>query len=421
MKPASRTRLHAAQGWVMTLMLSLAVMIAPQEARAHFSYSDPRIIHVTEGADGGVEIFMRMPAPLALLPEDWKGSAETRLPPLAVSTGNGPVLSVSALGQTNPELAAVLERSLSVEMDGETLQPVLRDYRVWHDSDRPRFGTVKTAIAALQSSLAPKPVPYFDATLDIRLALPGIDLNRDIHLTSRLGENFQVIEKFGTVVKIHRSEGTETKAVIGVLDVSFLPVTTRLQTLRDAASSGAEHIYRGLDHLALILLIALAAAGWRQALGWASAFTIGHIITLAAGLYGIAPSASWFVPLVELGIALSIVIAGVVVFAKPGKAFGFVGLLIVGLVHGYGFAASAATAQFAGGFDPLVLLAFAIGLELCQFAIYALILPVILIADRLVPAAFFSWRRAAALCIALSAVSTTFVRLTASSAAFTAV
>ncbi|SFA84693.1 Hydrogenase/urease accessory protein HupE [Poseidonocella pacifica] len=418
MKSASRTVLHAAHGRVMALMLSLATMIAPQEARAHFSYSDPRIIHVTENADGNVEIFMRMPVPLALLPEDWKGNAETRLPPFAVSTGNSAALDVSALDLTNPELAAVLERSLTVQMDGETLQPVLRAFRVWHDSDRPRFGTAKTAIAALENNSEPKPVPYFDATLDIRLALPGINLNRDMRLTSSLGENFQVIEKFGTVVKFHRSEGTETKAIIGVLDVSFPPVTTRLQTLRNAALSGAEHIYLGLDHLGLILLIALAATGWRQALGWASAFTLGHIITLAAGLYGVAPAASWFIPVIEIGIALSIVLAGVAIFLKANSAIGWVSLFFVGLIHGYGFAASAATALFAGDFDPPVLLAFAAGLELCQFAIYALVLPAILIFDRYMPMTPVSWRRAVALGIALCAVFATLSRLSVVSGAF---
>lgn len=418
MKSASRTGLHAAHGWVMALILSLATMIAPQNARAHFSYSDPRIIHVTEGVDGGVEIFMRMPAPLALLPEDWKGSGDTRLPPFAVLTGSGAALDVSAFELTNPEFSTVLERSLTVEMDGETVQPVLRAFRVWHDSDRPRFGTVKTAIAALQSSPEPKPVPYFDATLDIRLALPGINLNRDMRLTSRLGQNFQVIEKFGTVVKFHRSEGTETKAVIGVLDVSFPHLTTRLQILRDAALSGAEHIYRGLDHLALILLIALAATSWKQALGWASAFTVGHIITLAAGLYGVAPSANWFIPVIEIGIAMSIVLAGVAIFLKANSALGWVGLFFVGLIHGYGFAASAATALFAGDFDPAVLLAFAAGLELCQFAIYALVLPVILLFDRYMPITLVCWRRAVALGIALCAVSATLSRLAVVSGAF---
>ncbi|MEP3333283.1 HupE/UreJ family protein [Sedimentitalea sp.] len=412
------TQLRATRFWLVLLILPVIASITPQSALAHFSYSDPRIIDVIEGTDGGVVVLMRLPAPLALLPSDWRGSDETRLPPFASQPNGEAVLDAAALSGDGADLRTVLGQSLTLWTGEHRNVPTVTNYQLWHDAERPRFGTVKTAIAVFEGQSGAAPIPYFDATVDVMLSFPDSDLNGPLRLETRLGDSFQVIEKFGTVVKLHRAEGTHTKAVIGPLDLSFPAATTRFGAVRDAALSGAEHIYRGLDHLALIVLIALAADGWRQALGWASAFTVGHIITLAAGLYGFAPSADWFIPLVEIGIALPIVLAGVAIFLRANSALGWVGLFAVGLIHGYGFAASAATALFAGDFDPSLLLAFAAGLELCQFAIYALVLPVILLVDRYMPMTSVSWRRAVALGIALCAVSATLSRLSATSGVF---
>jgi hypothetical protein len=71
-------------------------------------------------------------------------------------------------------------------------------------------------------------------------------------------------------------------------------------------------------------------------------FTIGHSITLSLGFYGFVPSAAWFVPAVETGIALSIIYVAVVAMApglqqKKGEwaVVGVTGL--IGLLHGLGF------------------------------------------------------------------------------------
>ncbi|WP_420326204.1 HupE/UreJ family protein [Mameliella sp.] len=402
---------------LMSLLIAiLFALVAPQVARAHFSYSDPRIIHVTEVPEG-LAIFMRLPAPLALLPDDWQGRSETRLPPFAAEADGAVMLDPAALDLSDARVRTALERVLRLYVDGSQTTLEIRAIRLHADDARPRFGTVKTARSGFAAPAALAPVPFFDSTLDVLLVAPG-GLDSEIRLSSDLGARFEVMERFGTVLKLHRAAGTETGATIGTFDIHFPSTTTRSEMLTKAAFYGAEHIYRGPDHLALILLIALAASHWRQALGWASAFTLGHVVTLAAGLYGIAPSAAWFIPLVELGIALSIVVTGIAIFARGQTAFGWVALLIVGLIHGYGFAASASTAIFAGDFDVRMLMAFALGLELCQFALYALLLPAVLLLDRALPAMTFSWRRGLAFCVALLAVSETWARLMLATGAF---
>ncbi|WP_417522809.1 HupE/UreJ family protein [Marinovum sp.] len=403
--------------WLSLLIAALLAFATPHVAHAHFSYSDPRIIHVTE-TQGELAVLMRLPVPLALLPDDWQGRAETGLPPFTFAAGDEVMLDPGALDIADPELRGALSRLLTLEIGGRAEASEVRAIRIYADDARPRFGTLKTARSAFATPAGTGPVPYFEATLDVLLTVPG-GLDSDLRLASGLGARFAVMDRFGTVLKLHRADEIETRAVLGLFDVSFQATITPAAQLRQAALSGAEHIYRGPDHLALILLIALAARGWRQALGWASAFTLGHVVTLAAGLYGMAPQTSWFIPLVELSIALSIVVTGIAIFARRSAAFGPVALLSVGLIHGYGFAASASTAIFAGAFDASLLMAFALGLELCQFALYALLLPIVRLLDRALPTAPSAWRRGLALTVALLAASETWARLGLATNAFT--
>jgi len=75
-------------------------------------------------------------------------------------------------------------------------------------------------------------------------------------------------------------------------------------------------------------------------------FTIGHSITLSLGFFGFVPSAAWFVPAVETGIALSIIYVAIVAVIPDFKA-GFqqarsersvvVITGLIGLLHGLGF------------------------------------------------------------------------------------
>jgi len=272
------------------LLIALAFAAFNDAARAHFSYSDPRIVHVME-RDGDAVVLIRMPAPLPLLPEDWQGADDTRVPPFGMASDDAVVLDPAALFEGNDDLRDVLRDSITLRVDGQQIGNRVERYRFHSDAARPRFGTRKSALAAFDAPYAPSDVAkisYFDLTLDVMIRAPDVRISEDVRLTSSLGHSFRVIEKLGTVVKLHRSEGTETQASLGVLDVSLPRVLSQPWALARAALIGAEHIYRGLDHLAIIVLIAIAAGGLWQALGWASAFTLGHMATLVAGLYGVA-------------------------------------------------------------------------------------------------------------------------------------
>lgn len=388
---------------LMKLVVLACLSLLPDRAVAHFSYADPRIVHIAETEDGEMVILIRMPAPLALLPADWQGAEDRRIPPFARRVDHEIYLDREALIAQEAAFHKTLRDGLSISLDGHRVVPVISRTTVWPDADRPIFSTVKSALKTMDQSPPNSALPYFDVTLDIEILIPGSSLTQTIALTSDLGHNFHVIEQFGTVVKLHRDGGTETRAMMGVLDVSFDSVQSPLDRLITVAWIGAGHIYLGLDHLAMIMLIAIAATGWRQALMWASAFTVGHVLTLAAGLYGYAPQAGWFIPAIELLIVLSIVVAGIGVVLKRSHVLNWPVLFTIGLIHGYGFASAASVALFSGEVNAMVLLAFTVGLELCQLAVYLLILPVICGLDRALSDDGFTWRRPVAFFLAAAA------------------
>jgi len=76
------------------------------------------------------------------------------------------------------------------------------------------------------------------------------------------------------------------------------------QVLLDHLVIGAEHVARGADHVLFLWVVVTAAAGWRLLLLTLTCFTLGHALTLTAGVLG-----GWSVPasVVEPAIALTII------------------------------------------------------------------------------------------------------------------
>lgn len=135
---------------------------------------------------------------------------------------------------------------------------------------------------------------------------------------------------------------------------------------------GVEHMLTGWDHLAFLLGLLAACAGWRALLALVTAFTLAHSATLALAAYDLVrlPAAP-----VELGIAVSIAYVGAVsLFASRPRTL-MVEAAVFGLVHGLGFASQLAR-QLSESASPLQLLvSFNLGLELGQLAVvFALVL-----------------------------------------------
>ena len=146
---------------------------------------------------------------------------------------------------------------------------------------------------------------------------------------------------------------------------------------------GFEHILDGIDHLLFLACLVIPFRRLRPLVAIVTSFTVAHSITLIASAFELAPSAPWFPPLVETGIALSIVYMAVenVVGLKLQRrwliAFAF------GLVHGFGFSfALRETLQFAGSHLLMSLLSFNVGVELGQLLVLAGLVPALALLFR---------------------------------------
>ncbi|HSM60647.1 MAG TPA: HupE/UreJ family protein [Longimicrobiales bacterium] len=139
---------------------------------------------------------------------------------------------------------------------------------------------------------------------------------------------------------------------------------------------GFLHILDGIDHLLFVLCLVIPFRRFAGLVPVVTAFTVAHSITLVASALGLAPSALWFPPLIEVLIAVSIVYLAFenMVGGRLGRrwmiAFAF------GLVHGFGFSfALRESLQFVGGHLLTSLLAFNVGVELGQLFVLALAVP----------------------------------------------
>jgi HupE/UreJ protein len=162
-------------------------------------------------------------------------------------------------------------------------------------------------------------------------------------------------------------------------------------------------VWIGYDHLAFLLLLLLpgvlraaGASGWqavptfretaRDLFRIITAFTLAHSLTLALAATG---TVSIPVRPVEIAIAASIVIAGLLNLfpgaarARLALAFGF------GLVHGFGFSNALAELGARGARLVPTLAGFNAGVELAQLSLVLLVLPLLFRARK---SAFYAWR-----------------------------
>lgn len=144
---------------------------------------------------------------------------------------------------------------------------------------------------------------------------------------------------------------------------------------------GAKHIANlgGLDHILFIaaLCIRYRLNDWKQILVMATAFTIGHSITLALSVFNVlhfpASLIEFLIPLTILITALSNLFVKHFSFNNRFPVIYYLALFF-GLIHGMGF--SSYLKSLLGRNETIVtkLLAFNIGLEAGQLLIVAMML-----------------------------------------------
>ncbi len=379
--------------WFLSILTLF--MVYPQSSSAHFKYSDPRIIHIAANDNGDARLLMRMPAALIMLPDGWYDTDDEAFPPYSIMADDKIFFDKISFDNDEETIKKRLLSSLTITTGDKKAELNIANYSIYPNDKRPNFGTLKTAKNSFNRIYNPDYLTrseYFDLTFDVKFIFSNINISDGIYIKSNLGENLRKIKKLGTIIKFYRNDQIETRASMGLIDISFENNQSQWQKLLDISSIGAAHIYGGFDHLLLILLIAIAAQRWKNALILSLSFTTGHMLTLTVGLYGIIPASIWFIPAIELAIALSIIIAAMSILMQLKMRFDWLGIFFIGLIHGFGFASSASEVLFSGSINPIEIIAFTIGLEICQMAVYAVVLPVIFLLNNRPSLSRFYWK-----------------------------
>lgn len=164
--------------------------------------------------------------------------------------------------------------------------------------------------------------------------------------------------------------------------------------------AGVEHILAGADHLAFLLGLLLWASRPLSVVKVVTAFTLAHSITLTLGVLDLVR-----VPmsLVDPLVAATVVWVAVENFLSRDVDRRWKVTLLLGLVHGLGFASVLQELGLPEDALAPALLAFNLGVEAGQLAIVAVALPTLRAVDRLWPHADGAAGRPPALVHGLSA------------------
>lgn len=227
--------------------------------------------------------------------------------------------------------------------------------------------------------------PYIsDTQVLIAFELPNIELDDEIKL-ELLSPSFALPEGkyFTTNVIDYRDGSASVLSFRGTTMPEVLLSGSSATSFWHFVKEGVYHILIGYDHVLFVLCLTIVARSL-IALFWAvTGFTIGHSVALVGGALGYVPQADWFIPLVELLVAVSIIITALLILFKKHGAMGFWLAGSLGILHGFGF--SFMLLDMIGGTSEALVVALAgfnIGVEIGQLIIVASMLFILMLTKK---------------------------------------
>ncbi|MCZ6770642.1 MAG: HupE/UreJ family protein, partial [Proteobacteria bacterium] len=217
--------------------------------------------------------------------------------------------------------------------------------RVYPGAEKPSFASIEDAKASFGGSFHPDrfPATYVgDIVVDTVLRYRSDGPIYDYAVSSTLDPGLEDQDQTANLLLDHFTGGTKVFRARGLLGQPIAVSRSALAAAATFVLEGIRHILEGRDRVLFVVCLGLGALSFGSLLRRATGFTIGHTVTLIAGFFGLAPSGPWFIPAVEVGIALSIIYAALVAVTKRGMATQseltmFSITTAIGLLHGLGF------------------------------------------------------------------------------------
>ena len=337
------------------LFIVLALLFATS-ASAHFKLNlNVRILHVEHRSDG-LNVYMRLPMPY-LVAHLLGEVDEDGLPSPAPYTSNRleddklvHYVDVNQLKHSTDGLALLAMQGLDLSVDGESINATVEQFRIYKNGTQPDFATLDDAKKGFQDESSfdsfERGVYVGDTTIDVLLRYNSESAIYNYALSSNLNPGLPDQDGTANLILDYSPSGVQVFRARGLLHEPVVVTRSVFDAVITFIKEGVKHIIEGLDHVLFVICLVLGAMHFKPLLWRVTGFTIGHSITLSIGFFGFVPTAAWFVPAVETGIALSIIYVALVAIVpdfKPGwqqkrnewTVVGVTGL--IGLLHGLGF------------------------------------------------------------------------------------
>lgn len=365
---------------ILTILFSFIIWTVP--AQAHFIIdAQVKAIHV-EANDDGASVLMRFPLTLAYARElNISQSTNKPLDAAFVNVewvGNTPYykLNIAAIKEDKQAFAKFLLRDYSFAVDGVIQNPMSLDFAITnsHAEKTAKSGLAASKAILLDNPALPDSLYISDALVVLSVKLPDVTASDPLSVATN-SPHFTLPEGilFETRIFDHRNGTTK----LTTFDSLWAPPVVLTGSLWNVffhfIMNGIHHILFGLDHVLFVLCLVVAAKSFKALLFSVTGFTIGHSITLTAGVLGWLPSGAWFIPFIELLVAISIIFIGLLILFKKIGTHKFWLALGLGLIHGFGFAFMLIDMLDTTS-DALIssLFAFNIGVELGQLGIVSI-------------------------------------------------
>jgi hypothetical protein len=336
---------------VVSTAILCVVLLASGQAVAHFLLNlNTRIIHVEHLSDG-LRVYLRLPMPYLVAnlvgPDQSEGLPEPAPYTTNIREDGNVVyyLDADALRADPKGIGDLVANGHHFVSDGVVLQARVETVRVYPGTKQPPFSTLDEARASFQGALYPPefPVTYVgDTIVDTVLLFTDQGAATSYMLSSSLNPGLPGQEKTANLVLDYYPGSVEVFRARGLLEdpivISRSPWAAAITFIKE----GMLHILEGLDHVLFVICLALGAVSFKSLFARTTGFTIGHSVTLSLGFFGLVPSGAWFIPAIELGIALSIIFAALVVVGQkrtrqPPERTMFAVTTGIGTLHGLGF------------------------------------------------------------------------------------
>lgn len=385
-----RARVAATLFGFVGVLLALA-LLAPA-AQAHFLLNiNIRVIHV-QHLDDGLRVLLRLPMPYVVAQLTGAPRADGTVAPAPYTTNrreDGALmhyLDLTALRADPMGLGQLVADGHDLMVEGTRLPASVEQVRVFPGLSQQPFATLDEAIRAFDAPLYPDDTAATfvgDTVVDVMLRYRTGGAVYAYSFGSTLDPGLEGQDETANLLLDHFPGEALVFRERGLLQTPIDVTRSALAAAYTFVVEGVRHILEGTDHVLFVLCLTIGAVGFKNLLWRVTGFTLGHTVTLIVGFLGYAPSAPWFIPAVEAGIALSIIYAGVIaVMNRPGAGT-FIITAAIGLLHGLGF--SFVLHEILRVDAPNLwqsLLSFNLGVEVGQVAIVLLVWPLLWLLAR---------------------------------------